>query len=84
MVRRRAPAATCTGMEKITHIDVGPGDDSDPEDPPKAVYVDPPEPDVLDEEPFVSRRHRLECTPDGEDDDKPPASTLWSWTERSG
>ena len=69
-------------MEKITHISVGPGDDSDPEDAPKVVYVDPPEADVLDEEPFASGRHRIERTPAGEDD-KPP-STLWSWTERSG
>ena len=71
-----------TGMEKITHISVGRGDDSDPEDPPKAVYVDPPQADVLDEEPFASGRHRIERTPES-DDDKPP-STLWSWTERNG
>ena len=69
-------------MEKITHISVGSGDDADPEDRPKAVYVDPPEADVLDEEPFLSGRHRIERTPEG-DDDRPP-STLWSWTERSG
>ena len=69
-------------MDKVTHIHVGPGDDSDPEDPPKAVYVDPPDADVLDEEPFASGRHRIERTPQG-DDDKPP-STLWSWTEGSG
>ena len=67
-------------MEKITHISVGRGDD--PEESPKAVYVDPPEADVLDEEPFASGRHRIERTPEG-DDDKPP-STLWSWTEGSG
>jgi len=66
-------------MDKITHISVGQGDDSDPEDPPKAVYVDPPEDDVLEEEPFASGRHRIERTPEG-DEDKPP-STLWSWTE---
>ena len=47
-------------MERITHISVGPGDDSDPEDPPKAVYVDPPEADVLEDEPFVSGRHCIE------------------------
>ena len=69
-------------MEKITHISVDPGDDSDPADPPKVVYVDPPEGDVLDEEPFASGRHRIERTPQG-DDDKPP-STLWSWTEGGG
>ena len=68
-------------MEKITHISVAPGDDSDPEDPPKAVYVDPSAADVLDEEPFASGRHRIERTPQG-GDDKPP-STLWSWTQRS-
>ena len=68
-------------MDKITHISVGPGDDDEPEDPPKAVYVDPPAADVLDEEPFASGRHRLESTPEG-DDDK-PRSTLWSWTKRS-
>ena len=70
-------------MEKITHISVGRDDDSDPEDPPRVVYVDAPEADVLDEEPFASGRHRLERTPDGEDDKQPP-STLWSCTERSG
>jgi hypothetical protein len=69
-------------MEKITHISVRPGDDADPEDPPKAVYVEAPEADALDEEPFASGRHRIERTPQG-DDDKPP-STLWSWTEGSG
>lgn len=69
-------------MEKITHISVGPGDDSDPEQPPQAVYVEGPEPDILDEEPFASGRHRIERTPDG-DDEKPP-STLWSWTEGAG
>ncbi len=69
-------------MEKITHIHVGPCDDADPDDPPKAVYVDAPEADVLDEEPFASGRHRIERTPQG-DDNKPP-STLWSWTDHSG
>ena len=69
-------------MANITHISVGPGDDSDPEDPPKAVYVDPPEADGLEEKPFVSGRHRIERLPEG-DDDK-PRSTLWSWTEGSG
>ena len=69
-------------MEKITHISVGRSDDSDPEEPPKAVYIDPPEAHVLDEEPFASGRHRIERTPEGEDD-KPPA-TLWSWTARNG
>ena len=69
-------------MERITHISVGPGDDAAPEDPPKVVYVEPAEDDVLEEEPFVSGRHRIERTPAG-DDEKPP-STLWSWNERSG
>jgi hypothetical protein len=68
-------------MENITHISVGPSDDSDPADPPKAVYVDPPESDVLEEKPFVSGRHRIERTPPA--DDRPPV-TLWSWTESSG
>jgi hypothetical protein len=67
-------------MEKITHISVGPGDDGDREDPAKVVYVQAPEGDVLEEEPFRSGRHRIERTPAG-GDDKPP-STLWSWTER--
>jgi len=71
-------------MEKITHISVGPDDGSDPKDPPKAVYVDAPEADVLEEEPFASGRHRIERTPQGEDDDKQPPSTLWSWTKRGG
>lgn len=72
-------------MDKITHISVAPGDDSDPDDPPKVVYVDAPEADVLDEEPFVSGRHRIERTPEGDDDDDDrPPSTLWSWTEDSG
>ncbi len=66
-------------MEKITHISVVPDDESGPEDRPKVVYVDAPAADVLEEEPFVSGRHRIERTPEG-DDDKPP-STLWSWTE---
>jgi hypothetical protein len=70
-------------MDRITHISVRRGDDSEPEDPPKAVYVDPPDDDVLDEEPFASGRHRLERTPEGDDDRQPP-STLWSWTKRSG
>ena len=68
-------------MKKITHISVGRGDgDDDGENPPKAVYVDPPEPDVLDEEPFASGRHRIERTPEG--DNEKPQSTLWSWTQR--
>ena len=66
-------------MEKITHISVGRDDDSDPEDGPDVVYVDAPAADVLEEEPFASGRHRIERTPEG-DDDK-PRSTLWSWTE---
>ncbi|MDP1847403.1 MAG: hypothetical protein Q8K79_06395 [Solirubrobacteraceae bacterium] len=69
-------------MEKITHISVGRDDVSDPEGPPQPVYVDPPEPDILDDEPFVSGRHRIERTPEREDE-KPP-STLWSWTEGAG
>jgi hypothetical protein len=71
-------------MDKITHISVRPGDDAEPEDPPKAVYVDSPDDDVLDEEPFASGRHRLERTPGGDDEDQPPPSTLWSWTKRGG
>ena len=66
-------------MERITHISVGPGDRDDPEEPPKVVYVDPPAPDVLDEEPFASGRHRIERMPAGDDDARP--ATLWSWTE---
>ena len=50
-------------MDDITHISVGPGDDADPQAPPKAVYVEPPAADVLDAEPFVSGRHRIERTP---------------------
>ena len=69
-------------MEKTTHISVGRGDDADPEDPPKAVYVDPPEADPLEHKPFVSGRHRIERLPEG--DDEKPRSTLWSWTEGSG
>jgi hypothetical protein len=69
-------------MEKVTHISVGRGDDSDPDDPQRPVYVDSPEADVLDEEPFASGRHRIERTPEGEDDK--PQSTLWSWTEGGG
>jgi hypothetical protein len=69
-------------MDEITHISVGPGDDADPNAPPRAVYVEPPAPDVLDAEPFVSGRHRLERLPGG-DDGKLPA-TLWSWTEGDG
>lgn len=70
-------------MEKITHISVGRDDDDpDPDKPPKAVYVDPREADVLEEEPFASGRHRIEHTPEG-DDDRPP-STLWSWSEGNG
>ena len=69
-------------MDDITHISVGPGDEADPDAPAKAVYVEPPAPDALDAEPFVSGRHRLERTPGtGE---TPPATTLWSWTESSG
>ena len=69
-------------MEKITYISVARDDDADPADPPKAVYVEPPGPDILDEEPFVSGRHRIERTPQG--DDEKPRSTLWSWTEGGG
>jgi hypothetical protein len=69
-------------MKKITHISVIPGDDAQPDDPPKAVYVDPPEDDVLEEKPFGSGRHRIERTPEG--DDEKPAATLWSWTEGDG
>jgi len=65
-------------MERITHISVGPGDDSDPEDPPKAVYVDPPEADVLEDESFVSGRHCIERVPGT---GGKPRATLWSWTE---
>ena len=36
-------------MKKIVHISVVPDDDADPADPPKAVYVDPPEADVLED-----------------------------------
>ena len=69
-------------MDDITHISVGPGDDADPLAPPKAVYVEPPAPDVLDAEPFASGRHRIERTPGtGE---TPPATTLWSWSEPGG
>jgi hypothetical protein len=66
-------------MEKITHISVGRDDEGDPQGPSQPVYVDPPEPDILDEEPFASGRHRIERTPEG--DDEKPRSTLWSWTE---
>jgi hypothetical protein len=65
-------------MDKITHISVRPGDDAEPADPPKAVYVDAPDEDVLDEEPFASGRHRLERVPGTHET---PATTLWSWTE---
>jgi hypothetical protein len=66
-------------MKKITHIRVAPDNEGDPDDPPKAVYVDPPAADVLEAEPLKSGRHRIERMPEGEDD-KPPA-TLWSWSE---
>jgi len=66
-------------MKKITHISVSPGDDAAPDDPPKAIYVESPEPDVLQEKPFASGRHRIERTPEG--DDEKPATTLWSWSE---
>jgi hypothetical protein len=69
-------------MDEITHISVGPGDGDDPEDPPKAVYVQPPAPDVLEAKPFASGRHRLERMPGGEDAEAPV--TLWSWTEGDG
>ena len=49
---------------------------------PQAVYVESPEPDVLQEKPFASGRHRLERTPEG--DDEKPAATLWSWSEGDG
>ena len=65
-------------MKKIVYISVVPEGDADPADPPKAVYVDPPEVDALASAPFVSGRHRIQRTPDA--DDKPPV-TLWSWTE---
>ena len=65
-------------MDDITHISVSPGDGGDPADPPKVVYVEAPAPDVLEEEPFASGRHRLQRMP--EVDEKPPA-TLWSWSE---
>lgn len=68
-------------MADITHISVQSGDGDDPQDPPKAVYVDAPQGDLLEEEPFASGRHRIERMPPG-NDDKPPA-TLWSWTEGS-
>lgn len=68
-------------MDDITHISVGRGDDADPAAPLKIVYVTPPASDVLDEEPFVSGRHRIERTPGA---DKTPATTLWSWSESSG
>ena len=55
-------------MHKITHISVGPGDDADSDDPPKAAYVEAPDADVLDEEPLASGRHRIERTPEGDDD----------------
>ena len=79
---RRGRETRHTDGEKITHISVRPGEDSGPADLPKAVYVDPPEADVLDEEPFASGRHRIERTPQG-DEHKPP-STLWSWNDGSG
>jgi hypothetical protein len=64
-------------MDDITHISVEP-DDEDPASPPKVVYVQPPEPDVLEEKPFVSGRHRIQRTATA---DEKPAATLWSWTE---
>jgi len=67
-------------VKKITHISVGPGEESEPEDPPKAVYVESPA-DPLEGEPFVSGRHRIERTPGA---DEKPAATLWSWTEGDG
>ena len=73
---------TVLRIDKITHISVRPGDDADSDHPPKAAYVEAPEADVLDEEPFASGRHRIERTPEG-DDDKPSA-TPWSWTEGGG
>jgi hypothetical protein len=66
-------------MKKITHISVGPGHGVDPEDPPKAIYVEPPSADVLEARPFDSGRHRLERMPEGEDAGAPV--TLWTWTE---
>jgi hypothetical protein len=69
-------------VDDITHISVGPSDDADPQAPPKVVYVEPPAPDVLDEEPFVSGRHRIERTPGT--DETPPATTLWSWSKGGG
>ena len=65
-------------MDDITHISVRPSDEADPQGRPKAVYVEPPAPGVLDAEPFVSGRHRIERTPGT---DETPATTLWSWTE---
>jgi hypothetical protein len=69
-------------MDDVIHISVDPGEDRDPQRPPRAVYVDGPEPDLLDEPPFATGRHRLERLP-GDDAGKPPA-TLWSWTEGDG
>jgi hypothetical protein len=68
-------------MDDITHISVRPGDGADPADPPKATYVEPLPPDVLETRPFDSGRHRLERTPSA---DEKPAATLWSWTEGDG
>jgi len=54
---------------------------ADPADPPQAVYVEGPEPDVHEAEPLVSGRHRIERTPAA--GEKPPV-TLWSWSGSGG
>ncbi len=64
-------------MKDITHIAVSRGDGAKPEDPPQVVYVEAPAPDMLEAEPFVSGRHRLQRLPDAAE--KPP-TTLWSWS----
>ena len=69
-------------MPDITHISVDPGDASDPAARAKVVYVTAPAPDVLDAEPFVSGRYRIERTPGTEQ--TPPATTLWSWSASRG
>ncbi len=69
-------------MRDITHISVGPGAAADPGARTRIVYVKAPAPDVLDAEPFVSGRHRIERTPGTER--APSATTLWSWSACGG
>ncbi|MDP2713046.1 MAG: hypothetical protein Q8O56_17685 [Solirubrobacteraceae bacterium] len=70
-------------MDEITHISVDSAPDSTDPTKARAFYVEPPESDPLEEEPFGSGRHRIEQLPGGanENEDEPKRSaTLWSWS----